>query len=205
MNFYSPWGDMPLATETFGQLDLYEPAEVAANVPRVVALSGLAGSGKSTACRYLATKGFTLVKFAGPLKDMCRAMGLTDEHIEGSLKEVPCDLLGGRTPRHAMQTLGTQWGRDCIGESLWVDLWRSRAEKVLANGGRVVTDDCRFANEAQIIRSLGGTILRLEGRGGIAGAHVSEQMAFDPDACVQNDGPIDSLYRKIDLALRYTA
>jgi hypothetical protein len=48
------------------------------------------------------------VKFAGPLKSMCMALGLTEAHIEGHLKEVPCELLCGQTPRHAMQTLGTE-------------------------------------------------------------------------------------------------
>lgn len=192
---------MTLAATTFGQLELYPTAEGTETWPSVVAVSGLAGAGKSTASKYLVSKGYTVVKFAGPLKDMCRAIGLTDEHIEGALKEVPCDALLGATPRHAMQTLGTQWGRDCIDESFWVNLWRIRVEKLLAEGKRVVTDDCRFANEAQMVRRLGGAIIRLTGRGGIAGSHASERLDFIPDAVVENTGTIDELYSRIAEAL----
>jgi hypothetical protein len=59
-----------------------------------VALTGLAGSGKSTAALHLVNRhGFERVRFAGPLKAMVRALGLTDREIDGDLKEVPCGLL----------------------------------------------------------------------------------------------------------------
>ena len=50
-SIFSPWGLTPLAAETFGPLHLYEPAND--NSPRVIGLSGLAGSGKSTAAAFL--------------------------------------------------------------------------------------------------------------------------------------------------------
>lgn len=156
-------------------------------LPPVVAFSAPAGGGKSTAAAYLAAKhGYTLVKFAAPLKSMMRMLGLTDEHIEGSLKEMPCPLLCGKTPRYAMQTLGSDWARDMIGPDLWVKAWRELASDVLDQGGRVVCDDMRFANEETAIRQLGGMVVRLEGRGGIAGAHVSETYRPRSDATVWN-------------------
>ncbi|PKA40474.1 deoxynucleotide monophosphate kinase [Rhizobium sullae] len=170
----------------------YTPsAELAANdnLPPVVAFTGQAGSGKSTATKYLVEQhGYTLVKFAGPLKDMIRAIGFSEREIEGDLKETASASLCGKTPRHAMQTLGTEWGRNCIGESFWVGLWRWRVEQVLQEGGRVVTDDCRFPNEAKAIRRLGGDIFRLAGRGGIAGHHESERGCGDEDLVIVNDG-----------------
>ncbi|MEZ2132436.1 MULTISPECIES: deoxynucleotide monophosphate kinase [unclassified Sinorhizobium] len=173
------------------------------NLPPVVAFTGVAGSGKSTATRYLVEQhGYTLVKLAGPLKDMMRLIGLTEEEIEGDLKEKPCNLLSGKTPRHAMQTLGTQWGRDCIGEDFWVRLWRERAVDVLSQAGRVVCDDCRFPNEAQAIRRLGGDIFKIQGRGGIAGQHVSEKGCGDEDLVIDNTGGVDELHGKIEEALR---
>lgn len=191
-----------IAVETFGQLDFYEP-ETFGEWPKVVAISGAAGSGKSTVSSYLSTKGYTLVKFAGPLKSMCRAVGLTDEHIEGSLKQEPCVLLQGKTPRQFMQWLGTEFGRDLIGPSFWTDLWKANAEKILAAGGRVVVDDCRFENEAQTVRSIGGVIVRLTGRGGIAGGHASEVQDWPADEEVENAGSIDDLHRAVAEALRY--
>lgn len=173
------------------------------NYPPVVAFTGQAGAGKSTATRYLVENhGYTLVKFAGPLKDMMRAIGLSEDQIEGDLKEVPCRLLQGKTPRHAMQTVGTQWGRDCIGKDFWLNLWFRQVNSVLKPGGRVVVDDCRFPNEAAAVRKLGGDVYMIAGRGGIPGEHESERGAGEADLVIANDGPVARLHGKVEEALR---
>lgn len=173
-------------------------------LPPVIALTGLAGSGKSTASKYLVEKhGYQLVKFAGPLKDMLRAIGLSEAQIEGGLKEEPCEWLQGATPRHAMQTLGTQWGRACIGPSFWIELWVRRVNQIVAEGGRVVVDDCRFPNEADEVRKLGGVVWRLVGRGGIAGSHESESGCGRPDMDIHNTGVISDLHRQLDVGLEW--
>lgn len=142
----------------------------------IIALTGYAGSGKSTAAKHLVDRhGFTLVKFAGPLKSMLRCLGLGDREIEGDLKEQPHPVLCGQTPRRAMQTLGTEWGRNLIGSDLWVRVAMESALAVLDQGGRVVIDDCRFENEAAAIKAAGGTIIRINRPGtGLAHAHASE-------------------------------
>jgi hypothetical protein len=167
-----------------------------------VAFTGVAGSGKSTAAQYLVEHhGYTRARFAGPLKDMMRVIGLTEDEIEGHLKEKPCNLLQGKTPRHAMQTIGTQWGRDCIGPYFWIRLWRERVLEVTSQAGRVVVDDCRFPNEAAAIRKLGGDIFKIEGRGGIAGSHASEQGAGVADVVIANDGTVEALQNAVRAAL----
>ena len=170
--------------------------------PKVVAFTGLAGSGKSTAADYLVTQGYRRVKFAGPLKSMMRALGLSEAHIEGDLKELPTPLLAGRTPRYAMQTIGTDWGRDLIGPTLWTGLWHATVSDVLDHGGRVVCDDCRFANEAEAVRNIGGRVIRLQGRGGIAGGHASEKQEFEVDWMIANVGDRAFLERGIEAAFR---
>lgn len=173
-----------------------------ATLPPVIALTGLAGSGKSTASKYLAEKhGYQLVKFAGPLKDMLRAIGLSEAQIEGELKEEPCEWLQGATPRHAMQTLGTQWGRACIGPSFWIELWVRRVNLIIAAGGRVVVDDCRFPNEADEVRKLGGVVWKIVGRGGIAGAHESEAGCGEADALLANVRDEQALRRNIEKSM----
>ncbi|MEV4606233.1 AAA family ATPase [Neorhizobium sp. LMR1-1-1.1] len=172
-------------------------------MPPIVAFTGQAGSGKSTATRYLVEKhGYTRVKFAGPLKDMMRVIGLSEEQIEGEMKEAGATLLCGESPRHAMQTLGTEWGRKCIGADFWINLWRERVARAWASGGRVVVDDCRFPNEAAAIRRLGGDIYKLVGRGGIPGHHESERGCGDEDLVIANDNSPDALFGKVDEALR---
>jgi hypothetical protein len=105
---------------------------------------------------------------------MLRAIGLDDRHIEGDLKEKPCDLLAGQTPRHAMQTLGTEWGRQCIAPDLWVALCRREIALCLAQGESVVVDDVRFENEAAVIRALGGCVLSIDRAENADKSHVSE-------------------------------
>lgn len=200
---WTPWGDL---TGIPANDNRVPPCSGHAddNLPPVLAFTGLAGAGKSTASRYLVERyGYKLVKFAGPLKDMCRAIGLTEEQIEGHLKEAPSPMLQGKTPRYAMQTLGTQWGRDCIGKSFWVSLWGQRVLELTGQGHRVVVDDCRFPNEAAAIRTLGGDIIAIAARGGIESTHESESgIGTDPDAVLANSGSIEELHQKIEEVIR---
>lgn len=142
--------------------------------PKLIVLAGAAGAGKSTIAAELVKHGYQVIKFAAPLKNMLRALGLSEAEIEGDLKEQPCALLGGRTPRHAMQTLGTEWGRGCIGAEVWVSAWKREVDRVLAAGGRVVVDDCRFQNELAAALVRGGGAVRLVRAGAGTVPHASE-------------------------------
>ena len=119
--------------------------------PVIVALTGPAGCGKTTVAKGLERHGFARVRFAGPLKAMLRTLGLTEDQVDGDQKETPCDLLCGKTPRAAMQALGTEWGRDCVGENLWVNAAMKQVDEYIALGVSVVIDDCRFDNEAEAV------------------------------------------------------
>jgi hypothetical protein len=163
--------------------------------PRLIALTGYAGSGKSTMADILACEhGFTVVKFAGPLKDMLRVLGLGDREIEGDLKEQPCQLLAGHTPRRAMQTLGTEWGRDLFGQDFWVGIAMHKVRAVLDQGGRAVIDDCRFPNEVAAIKAAGGVVVRIVRPGvGPVNAHASEAQQLQVDGVADNGGSMAAL------------
>lgn len=171
-------------------LPVMEAPPLAPAAPRtLIAFTGLAGSGKSTAAQHLVkNNGFQRLRFAGPLKDMMRALGLTEAEIEGDRKEVPCELLGGKTPRYAMQTIGTEWGRDLIASDLWIRAFRAALAKV-PEGVPVVVDDCRFPNEADAVVAAGGVLLRVVRPGAGAGAagHSSEGQQLSAAGEIQND------------------
>lgn len=175
---------------------------------RLIAFAGAAGSGKSLATEHLVARGFRVVKFAGPLKAMLTALyeetgaepWEIEERIEGKHKETACEVLQGHTPRHAMQTLGTEWGRNYIDPNFWVDLWAYRASRLLAAGWDVVTDDLRFANEALAVESLGGTTILIErpNPSRAASDHVSEAFGFETHEVILNDGTATDLEWAVD-------
>ena len=164
----------------------------------IIGIAGLAGSGKTTAARYLIeTHGFTRHRMAGPLKAMMLCLGMDERHTDGELKEVPSDILNGHTPRYAMQTIGTDWGRKMIGDSLWVNAWRNTLPR-----GHIVVDDVRFENEADAVRELGGLVVRLTRRDTLAvGNHESEELDLQEDWLVENNKGVSDLQKEFDAVI----
>jgi len=171
----------------------------------IIGLAGLMGAGKSAAAAYLEEHhGFRRIRIAGAIKDMARAFGLTEREIEGDLKEVGCDMLGGRTPRYFMQKLGTEFGRDMITHDLWVRAWR-RSVDAAPDGVGVVVEDVRYGNECEAIRAASpfSLIVRIQRSDASAGAaeHVSELQSFPHDVLIRNDADIQSLHEKVNALL----
>jgi hypothetical protein len=129
-----------------------------------VALVGSSGSGKSTAAHHLVSRHeFVRVRFAQPLKDMLIALGLSLEDVDGSTdhRAKPHDLLCGRSPRHALQTLGTEW-RDMIDKRLWSNITEARIKQLIASGvSKIVVDDLRFPHELDMLARLGATVIAI--------------------------------------------
>lgn len=144
--------------------------------PLILGFVGLAGCGKSTAALHLVEgHSFVRIRFADPIKAMMRALGLSDSQIDGNDKETSTDLLCGQTPRHAMQTLGYEWGRCMIAPGIWTAQFFKSASIAQTAGVDVVADDVRFVDEACLIRSMSGTLIRVFRPGLQAGGHASEK------------------------------
>lgn len=172
----------------------------------LIGITGYAGVGKSTVASYLMGDGYEVVKFAAPLKDMLRKIGLTEEEIEGPLKDKPSIKLGDHTPRFAMQTLGSDWGRKLFGANFWVNIAVDKAAKIILCGGRVVIDDVRFPNEEFAIRHNGGVILKINRPGvGPINSHVSDNQRIEADAEIVNSGDVIDLCDAVDFALHKLA
>lgn len=179
----------------------------------IVGLTGGAGSGKSTvATRMRNAHGYVNVKFADALKQMLRTFYATaglsrkeiDRRIEGDLKETPCDLLCGNTPRYAMQTLGTEWGRKLMGYDLWVNLAEHRIKNT---AGKVVVDDLRFDNEAVMLSRLGAKIALVDKKNPLReiSGHVSEKGVSVEfiHTVIPNNGTVPQLNKTTDIAMEF--
>lgn len=139
------------------------------NVPKVIGLVGAAGVGKSAVARELIRKhGYKRLSLAEPLK-LALSMILASwgynqaaiaYWIDGEGKEKPCPALQGKTPRLAMQLLGTEWGREGMGTEVWTS---HLLKRILAEGHpKVVVDDIRFDNEANtLLMHLNATIIEV--------------------------------------------
>ena len=175
---------------------------------RLIALYSPAPScGKSEITKALALHGYKTIKLAGTLKDMLRVFlnhyGLdpkeVERHLEGDLKEYSLPALTGITGRHLMQTLGTDWGRTCVAQDIWVRVAMGRITRELERGGRVVVDDMRFSNEYDAMFELGARLVKVTrpGRKPTNG-HPSEGLLDGHrfDVLVENEGSLEALYLK---------
>lgn len=112
-------------------------------------------------------------------------------------------IAGARLERYfqSVVKLGTEWGRALFGEAFWVNLAYAKVADVLDHGGRVVIDDCRFRNEAEALRGVGGTIVRISRPGvGPVNSHCSEA-GIEADHEIVNDRRLLELYAEIDRLL----
>lgn len=169
----------------------------AANV-RVIGLAGPKGAGKSYVAGLLQTHfRCCRIGFADPLKRMLMTLGLTRTQCYSAVeKETPCDLLCGHTPRHAMQTLGTEWGRDMISNDIWVRATLFEIYREFKNSprerptDRFVIEDVRFANEAKAIRLAGGHLWEVRRPGRSYDPKHPSEAGLDVvfDQVVVNDG-----------------
>ena len=174
----------------------------------IIGITGRKGSGKDTAANFILHhpdyKDWARIKFADGLKTMLRSFlsytGVDDKTIErmieGDLKEVPCDRFCGKTPRFAMQTLGTEWGRQMIGNDLWVEATKARC----AQFENCIITDVRFENEVEALHEMGGKLIKVNRPGLLeTDHHLSEVFIthLEADYQIENDGQIIDMRDKV--------
>lgn len=169
--------------------------------PMIIGLAGRARAGKSTAAKMLLDRGYANYEyaFATPIKNMLKAIGLdpNDPYWEAH-KTDPIPFFNGRSYREIMQSLGTDWGRNVLGDDIWVRM----ADQVRASlpDQVILISDIRYDNEAAFVKENAGKILHIESPfSQEAQTHTSE-IGFDPayvDVFIKNNGTLEQL----DIAL----
>lgn len=98
--------------------------------------------------------------FGRSLKEACRVIfGLTEEQTDGELRGV-VDAFWGLTPRAILQRVGTELFRERFDSDIWASVVERR---LLADPETdVVITDLRFPNEADMVKSVGGLVIRVD-------------------------------------------
>jgi hypothetical protein len=165
-------------------------------------------SGKSTVAKWLCEeKGYVVVPFAQTLKEALIPVLVALGHAPAEAKTLVFRDKHTVIPevklsvRQLLQTLGTEWGRQCVHPDLWLKCWAKRIEQY----DKVVVDDVRFENEASLVKRLGGELWLLQ-RPGIQAlsGHASEG-GLDAyagfDRVIGNTGTIAELLRTLEEAV----
>lgn len=174
----------------------------------IIALSGYARSGKDEAAKVLVEEyGFTRVAFADKLREflyrldpqigrpgeVARLGVIIDKYGWDGYKETPYK----DEVRELLQRLGTECGRELLGENVWVDAALS------VDAEKIVVADCRFPNEAEAVRTRGGRVWRVSRKGvGPINDHPSETSLdnYNFDAVVSNTGTLEEFRTLIQVA-----
>jgi len=178
----------------------------------IIGLVGNPQVGKSEIAKHLYYYyGFERLRFGGVIKDMLRCLGLATDFVDGPCKNIPSDILCGKSARYAMQTLGTEWGRNLIGSNIWVNVLDNKMHTMIENLGymKFVIDDVRFMNEMDWLGKIAlrhgfkVKLIKVNRKGvenhndnHVSNTALNEFNNFDDH--IHNDGSIEDLYAIIN-------
>lgn len=115
---------------------------------------------------------------------------------------IELDMEAPRSPRQILQWWGTDYRRT-LDVAYWVRKVSSHLHfrRKQGLGSRFVITDCRFGNEAAMVRNHGGLIWQVKraGREVPVGSHISEVTGegFKPDAIINNSHDIRHLQQLV--------
>lgn len=165
----------------------------------ILGLVGRKQTGKSVIAQYLKEKyGFKEFAFADSLKQMLLRAGIcTYEELYVEKTEFS---------RSMLQKVGTDIFRNQVDKNFWIyrlapELNPMRVAYCLNyDGGSCVISDIRFLNEAEYIKSIGGTLIRVVRKLDAIDEHPSEteQDDISVDYKILNKGTIEDLYVSVN-------
>lgn len=199
-------------------LDIYSKFINKAHVNSKFKIVGIIGSeqnAKNTVINYLCKKyNFIRINLDDPAKNICSILfGFNNEQIYGTLKETPDMNWFGLTPRKICQFVATDLFRNrmkFLHENFQEHFWLLSAKKyidiILEKDGYVVISDITSPDECQMIKKLGGILIRINRSCVNDNNHdlsdsenILETLKVDYELI--NDSSINKLNKKIDSIL----
>lgn len=173
---------------------------------KLIGMTGYAGSGKDTAAEAMQSDGWEVMGFADPMYKMSMVLDpLLFRYLVFPFRLSRVVRRRGWTAakripavRRWLQRLGTEAGRDVLGEKVWVEAMEKRWQP----GGKYIVTNVRFENEAEAIRRFGGKIIEVMRPGvGPANLHQSESVV-EADASIANVGDVRHLHDRMREAVK---
>tara|TARA_Y200000002_G_C22659251_1_gene654945 strand:+ start:515 stop:1081 length:567 start_codon:yes stop_codon:yes gene_type:complete len=182
----------------------------------IIGIAGKKQSGKDTISDYLIDKyGFQKYGFADPIKDIAKIIfGFSEEQLYGSQKDI-IDPFWNIKPRDFFQKFGTDYGQFIFPEhfpkifkgntrTLWVKIFQKwYLNKKKENPDiKIIINDVRFEHEFDMIKSLGGYVIKVIRPKSFFDKHISENELDKKDKdefnnIIYNNGTKQELYDRI--------
>lgn len=169
---------------------------------KLIAFTGLPRSGKDSAADWLILHGYVRLRFADPLKEAAAILlgrTVAECNGDGGFDREAVMSEWGFSMRDFLQRFGTEAMRNNFGQDFWLKHMRRRLESLPPYHGctrAAVITDCRFDNEAALVRELGGIVVEIRRPGLVPSAHVSDK-GVEPDIVLDNDGTMPQFAEKI--------
>lgn len=181
----------------------------------IIGITGHARHGKDTVADFicdLTAPEFYKCAFADTMKVVAGIIFGWDFDDLYTDKKDAVDPKWGISPRHALQSLGTEWGQyklseyDSFKEKTGRLLWTRSLLNTIGDNENAVIADVRFPHEAEAIKRRGGKIVMIRRPGyPVDMTHDSEKAIEDikPDYVIRNGLGLDALKDETKKMLNY--
>jgi hypothetical protein len=182
----------------------------------LICLVGNIGVGKSTVANIMKKYNYEELTFAGPVKEIGLILGFDYKDLYGTQEDkLKINEYWGVSGREFMQKFATNIMRDELtkhinmdmsGKTIWVRLCEKKIKDLLNQNKKVLVSDGRFPDEIDMIKKLGGKIIKItrNNSDNIVGMssqnnHQSESYIskINADIIIENNGTLTELEDKI--------
>ena len=169
------------------------------NKQLIIGFAGAKGSGKDTGFKLideLYPNRFQRVAFADPIKNtICQIFGLTVDQLNIVKRINDIAIVDNNTNEHYGHLSGRNLVRE-IGMLMrnYDDQQFNRYVENIIKSNRdqdFIITDVRFDNEIELIKRIGGVVIRVDRDCCLYDNHVTEQQCQNPDYIIDNNTSID--------------